>query len=88
MWLPAVGVFLFLAGGVYAVTTRVPDAEELEAAAAASAAARPPAKNALILPTKRTGQLPTTPTEIPTIRVQNGQPAPSGSAAPRRLPAH
>jgi len=39
MWLPAVGVFLFLVAGVYLVTTRTVDPAELEAAAAQSATA-------------------------------------------------
>lgn len=49
MWLPAVGVFLFLIAGVYAVTTRTPDADEGTSApsAAQTAAAAKPAATAL-----------------------------------------
>lgn len=61
MWLPAVGVFLFLVAGVYGVTTRTPEPGELEAAASASAAAAKPAAAATAPRVALTNRPPTVP---------------------------
>lgn len=84
MWLPAVGVFLFLVGGVYAVTTRTPDASETEATAAAATQSAAPAKPAATPAPRPAGRPPTVPPSLATLRMPNGQAAPTAPVIPRR----